>query len=81
MGANHQGEIKSYCTWAQPSHGFITNIGRAHLEGFGGIAGVLMEKWSYLMLYVHQVDKCFIQMMSKELKKVGELPAENNLWS
>lgn len=44
MGANHQGEIKNYCQWAQPTHGVITNIGRAHLEGFGGIAGVLKGK-------------------------------------
>ena len=44
MGANHQGEIKSYCTWAKPSHGLITNIGKAHLEGFGGLGGVLKGK-------------------------------------
>ena len=44
MGANHQGEIKSYCQWAQPTHGIITNIGRAHLEGFGGIEGVFKGK-------------------------------------
>ena len=35
MGANHQGEIKSYCMWAKPSHGLITNIGKAHLEDLG----------------------------------------------
>lgn len=44
MGANHQGEIKSYCSWANPSHGLITNIGKAHLEGFGGLEGVLQGK-------------------------------------
>ena len=44
MGANHQGEIKSYCSWAKPSHGLITNIGKAHLEGFGGLEGVLQGK-------------------------------------
>ncbi len=44
MGANHQGEIESYCTWAKPSHGLITNIGKAHLEGFGGLEGVLKGK-------------------------------------
>ena len=44
MGANHQGEIKNYCTWAKPSHGLITNIGKAHLEGFGGLEGVLKGK-------------------------------------
>ena len=44
MGANHQGEIKSYCAWAKPTHGLITNIGKAHLEGFGGLEGVLRGK-------------------------------------
>ena len=44
MGANHQGEIKSYCKWTKPSHGMITNIGKAHLEGFGGLGGVLHGK-------------------------------------
>lgn len=40
MGANHQGEIRLLATIAEPTHGFITNIGKAHLEGFGGIEGV-----------------------------------------
>lgn len=44
MGANHQKEIASYCQYAQPSHGFITNIGKAHLEGFGGQEGVKKGK-------------------------------------
>jgi UDP-N-acetylmuramoyl-tripeptide--D-alanyl-D-alanine ligase len=35
MGANHQGEIASYCLIAEPDFGMITNIGKAHLEGFG----------------------------------------------
>ncbi len=44
MGANHRGEIAAYCPWAQPSHGLITNIGKAHLEGFGGPEGVALGK-------------------------------------
>jgi len=36
MGANHQKEIAFLCSLAQPSHGMITNVGKAHLEGFGG---------------------------------------------
>lgn len=35
MGANHLNEIESYCTYTLPTHGLITNIGKAHLEGFG----------------------------------------------
>ncbi len=44
MGANHQREIAALCEIAQPTHGAITNIGRAHLEGFGGIEGVRIGK-------------------------------------
>jgi UDP-N-acetylmuramoyl-tripeptide--D-alanyl-D-alanine ligase len=44
MGANHQKEIKFLCTIAQPTHGLITNVGKAHLEGFGGIEGVKKGK-------------------------------------
>ncbi len=44
MGANHIGEIASYCTIALPSHGLITNCGKAHLEGFGSIEGVMKAK-------------------------------------
>lgn len=41
MGANHQGEIRSYCQYAAPDFGMITNMGKAHLEGFGGEEGVV----------------------------------------
>ncbi len=44
MGANHQKEIESYCTYTLPTHGIITNCGKAHLEGFGGVEGVKKGK-------------------------------------
>lgn len=44
MGANHQKEIVGYCTYALPTHGLITNCGKAHLEGFGGVEGVRKGK-------------------------------------
>ncbi|MFN5691675.1 MAG: UDP-N-acetylmuramoyl-tripeptide--D-alanyl-D-alanine ligase, partial [Bacteroidota bacterium] len=44
MGANHQQEIAGYCTYVEPTHGIITNCGKAHLEGFGGIEGVRKGK-------------------------------------
>jgi len=44
MGANHQNEIAGYCEYTQPTHGLITNIGKAHLEGFGGEEGVKKGK-------------------------------------
>ena len=44
MGANHLNEIAGYCEYAQPTHGLITNIGKAHLEGFGGVENVKKGK-------------------------------------
>ena len=44
MGANHQKEIEGYCAYVQPTHGIITNCGKAHLEGFGGMEGVRKGK-------------------------------------
>ena len=44
MGANHQQEIASYCVYTKPTHGLITNCGKAHLEGFGGVEGVRKGK-------------------------------------
>ena len=55
MGANHQGEIAQLCEIADPTHGLITNIGKAHLEGFGGIEGVKKGKSElYTYLATHQ---------------------------
>jgi UDP-N-acetylmuramoyl-tripeptide--D-alanyl-D-alanine ligase len=44
MGANHQKEIEFLCEIAQPTHGLITNVGMAHLDGFGGFEGVKKGK-------------------------------------
>lgn len=44
MGANHQGEINLLSNIANPTHGLITNVGKAHLEGFGGFEGVIKGK-------------------------------------
>jgi len=51
MGANHQKEIEFLCEIAQPDFGYITNFGKAHLEGFGGVEGVIKgksEMYNYL---------------------------------
>jgi len=53
MGANHQGEIARLCKIAQPTYGIITNIGKAHLEGFGGFEGVIRAK-SELYGYIRE---------------------------
>ncbi|SDL66817.1 UDP-N-acetylmuramoyl-tripeptide--D-alanyl-D-alanine ligase [Chryseobacterium taihuense] len=44
MGANHQKEIEFLCSLAKPNIGYITNFGKAHLEGFGGFEGVIKGK-------------------------------------
>ena len=44
MGANHLKEIEGYCKYALPTHGIITNVGKAHLEGFGSLEGVRKGK-------------------------------------
>lgn len=44
MGANHLKEIELLCQIAEPDYGYITNFGKAHLEGFGGIEGVIKGK-------------------------------------
>jgi len=52
MGANHQKEIEFLSTIAEPDFGYITNFGKAHLEGFGGVEGVIKGKselYQYLM--------------------------------
>ena len=54
MGANHQGEIKILCEIALPNWGYITNIGKAHLEGFGGVEGVIKGKSE---LYKHLIER------------------------
>lgn len=55
MGANHKKEIAALCAIAQPNYGLITNFGKAHLEGFGGIDGVIKGK-SELYQYLEQTN-------------------------
>lgn len=55
MGANHQKEIEMLCEIAKPTHGLITNVGMAHLEGFGGFEGVKKGK-AELYAYLKQTQ-------------------------
>ena len=56
MGANHQKEIEFLCGLANPDYGYITNFGKAHLEGFGGIEGVIIGK-SEMYTYISANEK------------------------
>lgn len=55
MGANHQKEIEFLCELATPNFGYITNFGKAHLEGFGGVEGVIKGK-SEMYQYLNKAD-------------------------
>ncbi len=55
MGASHVGEIRTLCSIAKPDYGIITNVGTAHVEGFGSIEGVLKTK-TELYEYLRKVN-------------------------
>ncbi len=59
MGANHQKEIEFLCSIARPDYGYITNFGKAHLDGFGGFEGVIAGK-SELYTYLKESKKTII---------------------
>jgi UDP-N-acetylmuramoyl-tripeptide--D-alanyl-D-alanine ligase len=60
MGANHPGEINTLCQIANPDLGIITNIGKAHLEGFGSFEGVIRTKSELYNYLKAKGTKCFI---------------------
>jgi UDP-N-acetylmuramoyl-tripeptide--D-alanyl-D-alanine ligase len=71
MGANHQGEIAALCEIAAPTHGLITNIGKAHLEGFGGIEGVKKGKSELYQYLTKHGGVAFINRDEKFLENLG----------
>ncbi|MFK8055800.1 MAG: UDP-N-acetylmuramoyl-tripeptide--D-alanyl-D-alanine ligase [Saprospiraceae bacterium] len=71
MGANHVGEIADLCQIAKPTHGFITNVGRAHLEGFGGLDGVRQGKGE-LFDFLKPKGQAFINVGDRETMDLGE---------
>ena len=77
MGANHQKEIESYCAYTLPTHGMITNCGKAHLEGFGSEEGVKKGKGElYDFLRAHNgtafimEDYDYLQTMSHGIANI-----------
>jgi len=88
MGANHLGEIANLCKIAQPNFGIITNIGKAHLEGFGGIEGVLRAKselYHYIItngetVFINSQDKV-LNNMSKRFNNPIKYPAKGDFFT
>jgi UDP-N-acetylmuramoyl-tripeptide--D-alanyl-D-alanine ligase len=72
MGANHIGEIDRLCNIAMPDHGLITNIGSAHLEGFGSLEGVRKAK-SELYAYIRKTGgKAFVNTLRQDLAEISK---------
>ena len=79
MGANHQGEIAFLSSLAQPDYGYITNFGKAHLEGFGGVEGVIKGKselYNYLTtndrhVFLNADDPIQLEKLATYIKKFG----------
>jgi UDP-N-acetylmuramoyl-tripeptide--D-alanyl-D-alanine ligase len=62
MGANHQKEIEFLCNIAHPDFGYITNFGKAHLEGFGGVEGVIAGKSEMYNFLIGHSKKSFVNL-------------------
>ena len=71
MGANHQKEIEFLCKIAQPNYGLITNFGKAHLEGFGSIEGVIKGK-SELYHYIRE-NEMTVFINTEDIKQTAQI--------
>lgn len=72
MGANHPGEIDFLCQITRPGFGLITNIGRAHLEGFGGFEGVMATKTELYRFLANHQGKVFLHQDDRLLTTLAE---------
>ena len=80
MGANHPGEIELLCTITKPDYGYITNFGKAHIEGFGSLEGVIKSK-SELYQYLRATNKTvFVNDNDKNQKKKSEHIKKIYIW-
>src|SRR5690606_16237743 len=71
MGANHLKEIEFLCNISLPSHGFITNVGKAHLEGFGSFEGVKKTKGELYDFLANNGGTVFLQADNPHLKEMA----------
>ncbi|MFX0557557.1 UDP-N-acetylmuramoyl-tripeptide--D-alanyl-D-alanine ligase [Maribacter sp. CXY002] len=86
MGANHQKEIEFLSNLAEPDFGYITNFGKAHLEGFGGIEGVIKGKselYDYLIahnkfIFLNADDPIQKEKLATYIKKIGFSEQDHN---
>lgn len=76
MGANHQKEIELLCSIAQPTHGIITNVGMAHLDGFGGFEGVKKGKAE---LYAYLKESNGYTFINRDNNHLMEMSAVSGL--
>ncbi|WP_022821838.1 UDP-N-acetylmuramoyl-tripeptide--D-alanyl-D-alanine ligase [Hymenobacter norwichensis] len=72
MGANHQGEIALLSAIAEPTHGLITNIGKAHLEGFGGQEGIAKGKAELFQFLAAAGGTAFVNTLDARLPALAE---------
>ncbi|MEI6575588.1 MAG: UDP-N-acetylmuramoyl-tripeptide--D-alanyl-D-alanine ligase [Bacteroidota bacterium] len=78
MGANHLGEIAELCAIAQPTLGILTNIGKAHLGGFGGLEGIIETKKA---LYQAVSQKKGLVFVNSDNELLMELSTGMNRWT
>lgn len=89
MGANHQKEIEFLSKIAEPDFGYITNFGKAHLEGFGGVEGVIKGKcelYDYLMpldksIFMNADDPIQREKLTGYVKKYGYSTYDSNFYN
>lgn len=72
MGANHQQEIEFLCNLAEPNYGLITNIGKAHLEGFGGVEGIIKGKGELYDYIQKSKGTIFLNVDSEVLNEMAK---------
>ena len=71
MGANHPGEIALLCSIAEPDYGLVTNVGKAHLEGFGSFEGVKKTKAELYHFIEENSGTIFLNADNRDLKKMA----------
>ncbi len=72
MGANHPGEIRELCNIAEPNIGLITNIGKAHIEGFGSLENVIKTKCELYDFIREHEGKVFVNKDNVTLNEMSE---------